>query len=269
MKLPDFGLAEIKRHDKPSCISGVPKPGGGTILRVNGKFIYLDTWDFSRPTSFILEILEGKRQGVIPVDLSVIIKIQRRKDYDFKNSFNIPVVPWTMFHTAQMDWLSNYERYAAKWHSSIKKYKIGFTGRIWKHRALWINELKKMGGYADKLSGNTEDYINSLCEWEIGMILQGKRDITTDGKNRREVEFASMKIPIFMNYQPYYMNDLVPGKHYEYVNKPSDLNGIISKMNPVRIKELTEEAYKWWVDNASAEGVCKTFIQRMQTLGII
>jgi len=114
--------------------------------------------------------------------------------------------------------------------------------------------------------GETEDYIARCCKWKVGIILQGQRGRNTEAKNRREAEFASMGIPMILNYKPTYLNPLEPGRHYMYVEKIDDLLPAIESMLNVK-ESYAAEAYLWWLENASIKGVCKTFMQLMGTLG--
>ena len=69
-----------------------------------------------------------------------------------------------------------------------------------------------------------------------------------------------LKKPLLLNYKPYYYNPLVNGKHYIYINEKTDLTKLDKLYN---IREIADNAYQWYLDNASPMGAAKTFLQIM------
>ena len=153
-----------------------------------------------------------------------------------------------IYHTNQMDWLEKRETRLNQYAVTAKPYRIGFTGRQWRERKVWVEALLKVdGAYPSvKYEGTPADYINRIMSWNAMLILQGKRDRHTDGKNRREAECASIRMPMILNYKPYYLNPFEAGKHYLYVEQPSDIELVLTELE-ARKQELAENAYQWWL----------------------
>ena len=64
-----------------------------------------------------------------------------------------------------------------------------------------------------------------------------------------------------MNYKPYYYNELVPGKHYIYIDQNTDFNNLEKMYN---IDEIAQNGYQWYKDNASEIGAAQSFLQIMK-----
>lgn len=271
LKLGDFNLADVNMGKLPhigriSDEIGLPRSHTGTIIQVNDKYVYLDTWDFGIPSIIILMHLDK-----IPIKLSAVIKIQKGIK-PFPNE-EIPVLPWSMFSSKHTLWLENQPKYREAYLSSKKEYKIAYTGRNFHFRRIWIEEIKRLGGFTFVWpripKDSRDDYVTKMCQWESSLILKGKTDSRTDGKNRREVECASIGMPMIMNYKPHYLNELVPGKHYIYVKTHSEIEKALETLTPDFAAELGNNAYEWWKANASDEGLCRTFIQVLETANVI
>lgn len=275
--LDELGLAEVDEdHDELPHIGrispeiGLTRSDAGRIISVNEKLVYLDTWDFSGPTITVLTHLDK-----IDVELHAILKIQKRRDSDWSNSKDIPVVPWSMFHSQHMNWLENQPKYREQVQANTNKtVSVGYSGRHFHFRKKWFRAIEKIEDsflttWKKRPTDPIDNYIQNMSEWKVGLILKGKSDGRTDGKNRREVEFASVGVPMILNYQPYYLNELEPFKHYIYVESEDELGEALSSLTPEVAAELTSNAYEWWKENASLEGICKTFMQAMQVAGVI
>jgi hypothetical protein len=65
-----------------------------------------------------------------------------------------------------------------------------------------------------------------------------------------------------LNYKPHYYNPLINGKHYIYVNEKTDLKKLDEQYN---IKEIAENGYQWYLENASKNGAAKVFSQIMKS----
>jgi hypothetical protein len=275
--LDALGLAEVDEdHDELPHLGRISKEIGlarsdaTRIISVNDKLVYIDTWDYFHPTGTVLAHIDK-----VDIDIKAIVKIQKRKGSKYENSKNIPVVPWSMFHSRHMEWLENQPEYREQVQANSNKHvPVGYSGRHFNFRKKWFQAIEEIEGHfittwRKRPTDPIENYIKNMGEWKIGLILKGKSDGQTDGKNRREVEFASVGLPMMLNYQPYYLNELVPGKHYAYVESPDKLGEALSSLTPEFAAELADNAYEWWKENASLEGTCKTFMQAMRETGIL
>lgn len=265
-----FGLYDVGEHDEPSPgLEAFSRANQGCWIFADDARIYLDTWDFRHPTACLLD-----RKDLL-VDCRLILKIQRRVDYEWRDRTDIPVLPWTMFHTAQMDWMTKLPYRFDLCASPAKRFRAGFSGRAWPVRRPWLDALSRLHAVdvqtwdgRERIGGNGAEgadvYVRRMATWEVSVVLQGKHDHATDGKNRREVECASLGIPMVLNYRPYYMDPLVPDMHYVFCPTPKDLDSCIEDAR-IRGSELSSAALRWWTRNASVEGVCQSFVRRMET----
>lgn len=274
---PNYADVEVERCEMPQLGRGkIARWQQGGLIQINGEYIYLDCWDFSGPTWGVLHDLDDKPE------LAAVIKIQMARGSEWET--DTPVVPWTMFHMDQQNYLENQEKYetiishttTAKIHGAVKGYRIGYTGCMWRHREVWVEAIKKIPNsdvtawprsQRKHRPGTFMEWIHRVATWKIAIILQGKHDGRTEAKNRSEPQFASLNIPMILNYKPYYFNELTPGIHYIYCKAPEDLPECIRRaelLNP----QSAFNANNWWWGNASARGIAHSFMQLMQKLGV-
>jgi hypothetical protein len=245
------------------------------MVRVEGKLVWIDTWDYGHPMS---EYLRGVGK---PVDIKLIIKIQHifGQESLYKNvRGDIPITPWTMFHSAQMSWLKRQPHFKKIYEGTKKTIDLGFTGRLWNCRKAYftkMRQMKKAGDnvFAEKiLGGSQEDHVRRISTWHGLLCPQGKRagKPATNGKNRREVECASIGMPIVLNYKPNYINPWEEDVHYLRIRSPDEIPAAIEKLrNHEFARSLGANAFSWWKENASIRGVCQTFIQVCKIHSII
>lgn len=190
----------------------------------------IDDWDHASPTCFLLN------NSTIPkfyIDNNVcILKIQYC-NFEINNyneiykQTNIKVLPFTMFANRSFD-LENF-----KWDINHQhKFNFIFTGKPWNNRLPWINfakdHQKKLNCGIDFSNGAGDANINSgnisfydiLKETKWGVILKGKG---CGAKNRREVEFSSLGMPLALNYIPNYPFEFIPNKDFILLESPTDL----------------------------------------------
>lgn len=270
--LDKANLATVRMvDDLPSCIQlNVPKREQSVIIRVNGKLVLIDVWDYSHPG---ITWLKG---GGNDIDIKLILKIQYNPLFAFNNNRSIPIKPWTMFHFGGQRWQERQPEFRNRFLNRPKKHNIGFSGRAWGWRRKWIQKLSEIPHSYSNLykrtpPGNMDNYTDRFLTWKSLLCIIGKRDRCTDGKNRREVEAASIGMPLFMNYKPAYLNPFKPDKHYIYINDPNNLPDLVDDLlnDNEKYEALSNNLIKWWLDNASIFGVCKTFIQANKEVGII
>ncbi len=211
-------------------------------------------------------------------DLAAIVKIQCHGG-DCWNHYRIPVVPWTMFHMDTLNWLENLPRYREIVAETPKTFRAGFTGVNWPCRKPWVEALKKIDGVdvnawptseRKHRPGTVEDYVRRIATWECAICLKGKTDRWTDGKNRREVEFAGLGIPMVLNYQPTYFDPLRAGEHYISVDASAALGLLGDRAFDGALTDagiaVSDNAFSWWNANASREGICRSFVRLMEGL---
>lgn len=266
--LRDYGLAEVEFIDAPK-ITGVPRAGCGNLVQADERWIYLDTWDHSRPLD---QVLKYPEKWPVPIDAA--IKIQKSPRWNADNPRNVPVRTWTMFHMDQMDWLRKVDRRRKEVAVGKKIHGISFSGRVWNERKKWMQAMRGvMGAHVEswegrRRSGSVDGYVSMLAASKAAFIIQGKHDAMTDGKNRREVECASLGVPMVLNYEPFYeLDPLIPGEHYVKVDRctPGDI-AEAAETAWTRREELTEAARDWWDRMASRKGVALSFFRLLADL---
>ena len=65
-----------------------------------------------------------------------------------------------------------------------------------------------------------------------------------------------MKVPLLINYKPLYYNELIEGYHYIYIDEETNLTELESKYD---LEAMAERAYEWYLENATPDGLAKTF----------
>ena len=111
------------------------------------------------------------------------------------------------------------------------KHDYIITGKPWRHRVPWIRFAENIiagpnninighgAGDASQPHENLGFYeMLKECKW--GLILNGRG---CGAKNRREVEFSSLGMPLALNYVPKYPFDFVPNKDFVLLKSPEDL----------------------------------------------
>ena len=239
------------------------------FVKVNDKLIWIDTWDFHAPG---YEWLSGKGADI---DVACILKIQC-SGKKFKDERKIPIFPWTMFHMCHTRWLDNLNDFRKMYKETPREHWLGFSGRMWGWRKKWQIEMESMDytqfiGYGRTPPGDFIEYVKKMVKWRVGLSIIGKRDRLTDGKNRREVEYASVGMPMILNYRPHYFNQLIPGSHYLYCAKPEHLGKMMDNLMDDKelYDNLSHNSLSWWEANASEKGICETFIQIMLKAGVL
>ena len=268
-KLEEFGFARVK-YGPTNILPNFQRSEQMTIVEVAGKRVLIDVWDFGNNMSAFLSM-----QNAPHVDL--VLMIQRTREHSWPNDRGIKVLPWTMFHTEHATWLRYILTYRNRVRKTAKVYRSAFTGASRFHRrAPWVAALEHIegvflrtyeGSTANRV-GTLDDYISMILEWGSGIILKGGCHRYTDGKNRREVEFGGLGIPMILNYRPHYYDDLTPDKHYIYAETVEDLPGCIERANGEEGKVCAYEAGQWWSRNAGNRGICESFMRIMHKEGI-
>lgn len=157
-------------------------------------------------------------------DVKFIVKTQYHphKFWDkFQEDTGIKVVSWIMWCTL------NFPLECFKWDPSRQfKYTASCAGgpnsnRRW-GRPPYIQWCKRDGSFHEQRV-HVSEFAKTIEECKWGLILQGGNKYNCDGKNTREIEFASCGIPMVLNYIPNYEYAFEPNKHFLYLEKPEDL----------------------------------------------
>ncbi len=239
--LAKSGVFTISEFEFPYKALPGTRNGNWCTIELDGVRIGIDTWDTWDPTCHYLN--SGLFSDVLK-DIKIIFKIQYYKcdfwDKVVPSKTGIKVLPWTVMPTY------HFELEKIKWENKKHKYIGSITGRNNRFgRKAWVDEAKKHADFytkTDYVSTDVQDdfyQILSDCKW--GVILKGKqRD--HDGKNRREVEFSSLGMPLAMTYVPTYPFEMIPNKHFALINSPSDLIKL-RDIDPVPFAEASKFLY--------------------------
>lgn len=245
----------------------------GTIIHFEGKRIYLDLWEYPSPTHSL---------EVFKADFDLIIKVQH-KDLSIEKYSEIcnqkqlipvsdadrlkflkKIVPWTFFPSR----MSNL--FSAKGGALVGiKHDCFFCGRYWKCRHAMLRSLEKQGieCVRSNLSNTSalplpdELFLLKMMQSKYGLVLAGRSSPLTDAKNRREIDYLMMEKPLLLNYKPYYYNPLLPGVHYIYIDEKTNIKNLENMYN---IEEIAANGHKWYLENASKQGIQSTFLQIMK-----
>ena len=268
--LRDSDLFDITYHNDGIRVT---KGFRASIIYYNDKKVYLDLWEYSLPTY---------TTQAYDFNFDIIIKIQHKKMCPegfeklcqrkrvLKNLtpeerlvFHNKMVPWTFFPSRMM------MRFVGK-EDEIEKVPIEqvafFCGKNWKCRHKISQKVKEWG--IDYITSSQElkrgrplkddVYFHKMITSKFGLVLAGRGSHFTEAKNRREIDYMMLKKPLLLNYKPNYYNPLVEGKHYIYIDENTELEKLENMYN---IEEIAQNGYQWYKENASKEGVVKTFLQ--------
>lgn len=214
----------------------------------NGINFIIDDNDFAAPSSLLLKINHIPEQYLTrPL---FILKIQYSTKHkviyeQIHNKHGIHIIPFTMFSNCSFE-LENFD-----WENRDHEFMCVFTGQSWKNRSNWIEfaennkqeinckiSLKQGRAERSSLQDNLE-YYDLLKQSRWGVILKGYGD---GGKNRREVEFSSLGMPLALNYIPEYPFDFIPNTDYIYLEKPEDILNL-KNIDPIPFSKRSSKIY--------------------------
>lgn len=175
-------------------------------------------------------------------NVKVIIKTQYKPHsfYDDLRRKGIKVISWIMWSTLK------FPREYFQWeYKSDFKYIASCAGgrnsnRRW-GRPPYIEWCKKQNDFFTERQP-VDQWAKTLqyCKW--GLILQGGNKYNCDGKNTREVEFASCGMPMVLNYIPHYEYDFNPNEHFFFLQNPNDL----AKLRLVDPEPFAKKSKELW-----------------------
>jgi hypothetical protein len=251
-----YHLSQNKNLDIQYNYSIPPILNGGRRIRKNfHTFIIddivfvLDDWDQASPTCYLANNTNNISKFYLD-NPTIILKIQycesEKINYDLiYNQCGIKILPFTMFsnHTFELE---NFQ-----WNKdNDHKYLCCLTGKPWRNRSGWFNFViqnnhslpsfvcSHRAGENNNIEENIRFY-ELLKNTKWGLILKGKG---CGGKNRREVEFSSLGMPLVLNYQPIYPFEFIPNKDYVLIEKYEDLFKL-KDMDPEPFAEKSKEIY--------------------------
>lgn len=250
----------------------------GTTLYYNGKKIYIDLWDYSIPTH-TEEMFNGKFDLIIKLQHPLITEERFEKECQDKKiylshsqeerlAFFRKIIPWTFFCSRMLRPFIGKEDQIQP--EPIERLGF-FCGKDWKCRRPIKNKLIQENipylmsdQETKKLPLTLEEYLQWMKTSRLGIIIHGRGAWMAEDKNRREIDYMMLKKPLLLNYKPNYYNPLVEGKHYIYIDANTDFKKLETMYN---IDEMAMNGYQWYKENASEEGVTKTFLQIMKDRG--
>ena len=223
-----------------------------SIIKLNGLFIGIDTWDGDGPTTW------GSPQYK---EFSLIMKIQYEGSplYETvakKYNVNLKITSWTMF---------GYDEFPAgwfHWKNENHKHLMSFSGHPKGTKTPWINYMKSKGMPTNGRISK-EAHLGLLKATKWGVILHGYPRPFSDLKNRRESLFSSCGIPLALNYKPNYPWGMMPGIDYVYLEKPEDLQ----KLEGIDPKPFAERSTELWEKRFSPKGMAETLIEIIKNYG--
>lgn len=245
-----------------------------TTIYYNDKKIYLDLWDYEAPTH---------TDEVFKHNFDLIIKLQHKYIEDSKieeeclkkgrylfstkeERFNFfkKIVPWTFFPSKMFKkYIGNEDKIEQK---PIERLAF-FCGKDWRCRrfikAKLISEnipYMTSDQETHTLPLKEEEYLHWMMTSKFGLVIHGRGGWMAEGKNRREIDYMMIKKPLLLNYKPNYYNQLIEGKHYIYIDQNTSFKNIETMYN---IDEIAQNGFEWYKNNASPEGLVKTFLQIM------
>lgn len=246
VEFPPTGIINKRKHFIP--------------FSLNEKVFILDSWDEHNPTSDLLS-LNTLDKFYINNNVN-ILKVQYSSKHqqiynEIKKRFGISVLPFTMFYNRSFR-LENF-----KWTNHTHRYLFCITGTFLKSRLEWIKyaqTIKNCSIQPEHRKGDlssqkeNEPYYNLLKQTKWGLILKGLGD---GAKNRREVEFSSLGMPLVLNYIPEYPFRFEPNNHYVYLEQPSDLSKL-EFLDPEPYSEKSKEIYNQYF--SPDNGIYNSFI---------
>lgn len=224
------------------------KEEGFTIAKIDGITVAIDA---NGGCGNIKSMYEDGLFDSVLKDVKVIIKTQYKYNpfwEIFKQNTGIKVTPWIMWSTI------NFPLCSFSWAPTNHKYLASCAGgrnsnRRW-GRPPYINYCKNDDRFhSQRMLVNEYIEILKKCKW--GLILQGGNKYNCDGKNTREIEYASCGMPLVLNYCPTYDFSFEPNKHFLYLEKPEDLEKL-EYINPEPYAKASEELWHKYFKPESA-----------------
>lgn len=251
--LAESGVFTVDYADLPR----LPRSAGGrwrgclSTVKIGEALVAIDAWDTDDPSATAYK--EGHfNPGGCLGDVRLVLKIQWQPAQvwsDFMRDTMIPIVPWTIFPSRE------FPLGAFQYDPTAKHIYTGAITGVMRYgrgpfRDAVVNEqdfYARLGSKDDPI----ESFVNicRTCRW--GISLKGKRG--TDGKNRREIEFASCGMPLALNYEPHYPFQFEAGRDFVLLKEPADL----LKLRTIDPKPFAKRAADIYRDYWSPRGMAR------------
>jgi hypothetical protein len=193
---------ECVEGDLPCIIDSRRWRKNFNLLRVNGTLVGIDTWDGLSPTWLGHEIL---------YDVDLLLKIQHRPGESWshiEDKYGLHVSPWTMF--GYVDFPPGYFQWSAENH----RYLCVFSGHAKRPKRRWVRYLEQVMKLPVKGIQAPVDYLELTRHVRWGLILQGRKGVSCDGKNRREHAYElCASLPISNDSRPRLRTARATGGH--------------------------------------------------------
>lgn len=189
--LTESGRFEIDRAPLPKIPATWRFRRNFHWIRLQGATIGVDTWDRRGPLDSGHPILDHA---------DLILKIQHRPHPFWRmieQRHTCRISSWTMF---------GYEGFPCEsfqWRDCKHNHLYCFSGSAKRPKRKWLTHMKERGMPVFGVQ-SVEEYMPLLRETRWGVVLKGDSGPHCDGKNRREPAFASLGLPLALNYQPHY-----------------------------------------------------------------
>lgn len=229
------------------------KEEGFSVAILDGSKIVIDA------NGDCSNLLTMYQDGLFETDFKyteMIVKTQYQPHefYDELRSRGIKVVSWVMWSTL------NFPLESFKWTYGISIYTASCAGgpnsnRRW-GRPPFIEWCKNQPDFhCDRQPVERFAKTIQKCKW--GLILQGGNRGNCDGKNTREVEFASCGMPLALNYIPHYEYEFEPDVHFLYIEKPEDL----ARLRTEDPRPYAEKSRELWENYLKPEAAAKHLLK--------
>ena len=232
-------------------------------FKIGDKLVLMDGNNRPEPTANVME------KGTY----DLIIKMQYRPS-KFWDKCASPITSWTFTEMVHKSATDRFDKFK----TTEKKFRCGFVGRWYYARVGLLKKLAKVGDTDveywhkqrhAKVCYPIGQYLNRVCSWQTAYVPAGRSRETgdgIDGKTWREIECASMGIPMILDKDRDYHIKLNPYEHYIPL-QGSDFEKAIKEA--IEDKELGIRARQWYDSIASPVGVCRTFIEILEKYGIL
>jgi hypothetical protein len=229
------------------------------ILYINDKMVIIDEDDQCGLTQ--------KFKDEDCIKLSMSLQYKKCNDYD---GFKFPITAWCYQENTKcrgIDCFSD-QRIIDINRLTKKVIDCGFCGRIHKGRRGIIRDLEESGMNmfinAGKFIYTNQELAAIMTTWKSALVPYGKyKRNHLDGKTWREIECAALGIPMIMQGDRNYWIPLEPYKHYIPYE---DFDSIEDAINvAINTEGLIERAQDWFNELNSKDGMCKTFLEILDT----
>ena len=259
--LEESGLFEVERSASLPQLS--PRQygrltGNLCVVALDDTLVAICSWDTAAPASRTYEDGLWKPGGLF-ADVRLLLKLQMQRGERYWEAFTaatgVPVSPWTIWPAAE--WTLG----CFKWHDACHEFQGAVTGVMRYGRGAYFEAARADPGWYTSDDPKDKDwnrYVEAIKQCRWGVSLKGRKG--SDGKNRREIEYASCGMPLALNYQPFYPFPFEPGVHYVYLQSPDDMLAL-QDIDPQPFAAAAAQVYR---DYWSPAGMARLFVRLVE-----